>query len=68
MVYAAARALLEFAQTKISLAGNALRRRQYDLRRRFLNEVRTLLERVVQLDASPARHAWAWRELARTLN
>ncbi len=67
-VYADARALLEFAQTKIWLAGNALRHRQYDSRHRFLNEARTLLERVVQLDASPARHAWAWRELARTRN
>ena len=67
-VYADARALLEFAQTKISLAGNAFRHRQYDSRRRFLNEAGTLLERVVQLDASPARHAWAWRELARVRN
>jgi len=67
-VNADARALLEFAQTKIWLAGNALRTRQHDSRRRFLNEARTLLERVIQLDASPARHAWAWRELARTRN
>ena len=67
-VYVDARALLEFAQTKIWLAGKALRNRQHDSRRRFLNEARTLLERVIQLDASPARHAWAWRELARTRN
>ena len=65
-VYADARALLEFAQTKIWLSGNALRNHQHDSRRRFLNEARALLERVIQLDASPARHAWAWRELART--
>ena len=65
-VYADARALLEFAQTKIWLSGNALRNHRHDSRRRFLNEARALLERVVQLDASPARHAWAWRELART--
>ena len=65
-VYADARALLEFAQTKIWLAGDAHRKRQHDSDRRFLNEARTLLERVIQLDASPARHAWAWRELART--
>ena len=65
-VYADPRALLEFAQTKIWLSGDAHRKRQYDSRRRFLNEARALLERVVQLDASPARHGWAWRELART--
>ena len=65
-VYADPRALLEFAQTKIWLSGDAHRKRQYDSRRRFLNEARALLERVIQLDASPARHGWAWRELART--
>ena len=67
-VYADARALLEFAQTKIWLAGEAHRRRQSASHRRLLAEARTLLERVIQLDASPTRHAWAWRELARTLN
>ena len=65
-VHADARALLEFAQTKLWLADEARRRRRRDSSRRFLTEARTLLERVVQLDASPARHAWAWRELART--
>ena len=67
-VQADARALLEFAQTKIALAGTAYRDRRRDLNRRFLQEARELLERVVQLDAAPTRHAWAWRELARTLN
>ena len=62
------RALLEFAQTKIWLAREAHRRGQGDSNRRFLTEARALLERVIQLDASPARHAWAWRELAYTLN
>ncbi len=66
-VYADPRALLEFAQTKIWLAGEAHRRGRRDSRRRFLTEARELLERVIQLDASPTRHAWAWRELARTL-
>lgn len=61
------RALLEFAQTKIQLSGEAYRQHQQDSRRRLLGEARMLLERVIQLDASPARHAWAWRELARTL-
>ena len=65
-VYVDARALLEFAQTKIRLSGDALRNGQHDSRRRLLNEARALLERVIQMDASPARHGWAWRELART--
>ena len=62
------RALLEFAQTKLRLAQEAWRKRQRDSNRRLLTEARSLLERAVQLDASPTRHAWAWRELARTLN
>ena len=67
-VYADRRALLEFAQTKLWLASEAHRHHQEDTNRRFLTEARTLLERVIQLDASPARHAWAWRELARALH
>lgn len=61
------RALLEFAQTKIWLAIEAHRHRARGSNRRFLSEARSLLERVIQMDASPARHAWAWRELGRTL-
>ena len=68
VLYADPRALHEFAQTKIWLATEAHRRRQRELNRRFLTEARTLLERVIQLDAPPTRHAWAWRELARTLH
>lgn len=67
-VYSDPRALHEFAQTKLWLATDAYRKRQRDSNRRILTEARTLLERVIQLDASPARHAWAWRDLARTLN
>ena len=67
-VYADPRALHEFAQTKLWLATDAHRKRQHDSSRRFLGEARTLLERTLQLDASSARHAWAWRDLARTLN
>ena len=65
-VHADPRALLEFAQTKIWLSGEALRQRQRDSNRRFLTEARTLLERLIQLDTAPTRRAWAWRELART--
>ena len=67
-VYTDPRALLEFARTKIRLANEAYRERQRDSNRRLLTEARGLLERVIQLVDSPARHAWAWRELARTLH
>ena len=67
-VYADPRALLEFAQTKLWLANETHRGRQRDSNRRFLREARALLERIIQLDTSPTRHAWAWRELARTLD
>ena len=67
-VYRDARALLEFAQTKLRLASEAHQKHQSETNRRLLVEARTMLERVVQMDASPVRHGWAWRELARTLN
>ena len=65
------RALHEFAQTKMWLAQDARRKRGrswYEVNRRLLVEARGLLERVTGMDASPARHAWAWRDLARTLS
>lgn len=62
------RALHEFAQTKMQLAQAAHRTGRRNLDRRFLTEARSLLERVLQLDAPPTRHAWAWRDLARTLD
>ena len=67
-VFQDARALLEFAQTKLWLAREAHRKRQRAANKRLLTEARALLERVVQMEASPVRHGWAWRELARTLN
>ena len=71
VVLSDSRALLEFAQTKIGLAQQVRRKRGpswREVNRRLLVEARELLERVIQMDASPARHAWAWRELARTLD
>ncbi|MXW46642.1 MAG: hypothetical protein F4109_00375 [Gammaproteobacteria bacterium] len=62
------RALHEFAQTKMGLATEAFRRRRGRWKaanRKFLMEARELLERVIQLDAPRARHAFAWRDLAR---
>ena len=67
-VFQDARALLEFSQTKLKLANEAHNKHQKETKRRLLVEARELLERVVQMDASPVRHGWAWRELARTLN
>ena len=67
-VYADPRALHEFAQTKLSLASRAYWKRHQVSNRRFLSEARALLERVVQLDAPATRRAWAWRDLARTLD
>ncbi len=71
VVLSDSRALLEFAQTKLGLAQQVMRKRGpswREVNRRLLVEARELLERVIQMDASPARHAWAWRELARTLD
>ena len=64
------RALHEFAQTKIHLAQDAHRQKRRswrDVNRRLLTEAQELLERVIQMEAAPVRHAWAWRDLARTL-
>ena len=66
-IFADSRALHEFAQTKIQLAQKAYRERKRDVNRRLLIEARELLERVIQLDAPVTRCAWAWRDLARTL-
>ena len=63
-----ARALLEFAQTKMRLAREAKRSCGAESNSRLLSEARTMLGRVLRLEASPQRHAWAWRELARTRN
>ena len=66
-----ARALHEFAQTKIRLAEDAWRQKPpswREVNRRLLVEARSLLERVLQMDAPSARHGCASRDLARTLN
>ena len=61
----------KFAQTEIRLAQDARRKQSRawrEVKRRLLVEARGLLERAISMDASPARHAWAWRDLARILN
>lgn len=61
------RALHEFAQCKIKLTADLVRPphnpQKRDARFRLLKEAEELLERVVQLDAPPTRHAWAWYNL-----
>lgn len=67
-----ARALHEFAQCKLKLAETLYRDRRRSpadeqARARLLREARDMLKRVIQLDAAPARHAWAWFDLSETL-
>lgn len=63
------RALHEFAQTKFRLAQRQSRRDRYarDARDRLLREAREMLQRVLQMDAPPTRHAWAWFNLGQVL-
>lgn len=75
LVFSNPRALLEFAQTKLWLARESKwkskrnsNKRLLGSSRRLVAEARELLERLLQMDASPTRHAWAWRELARALD
>ncbi|MCK5805688.1 MAG: putative DNA binding domain-containing protein, partial [Lentisphaeria bacterium] len=57
------KALHEFAQVKMKLADLPRGRRQ--ISQRILREAEELLTRVVQMDAPPTRHAWAWYDLGR---
>ena len=59
------RALHEFAQTKIKLARQ--NRSRHTTSKRLLMEAKELLERVIRTEADRTRHAWAWRDLARTI-
>ena len=66
------KALHEFAQTKIRLAQDLPRPRGtrsylHDARHRLLREAQEMLQRVLQMDAPPTRHAWAWFDLGRVL-
>jgi ATP-dependent DNA helicase RecG len=63
-----AKAVHEFAQTKMQLAGRVRPGRHSRSAREKLNrEALELLHRVVQLADSPTRTAWAWFDIARTL-
>lgn len=64
------KALHEFAQVKMKLAEKARPRHRSGNRTaylRLLDEAREMLQRVVQMDAPRARHAWAWYDLGRVL-
>lgn len=63
------KALHTFAQTKLALV-DAMETppelsHQREARAQLLREAERILERVVQLDAPRARHAWAWFDLSR---
>lgn len=69
-VFLDAKALHEFAQVKMKLAGKARPRhhaQNNSANSRLLNEAKEMLQRVVQMDAPRARHAWAWYDLGRVL-
>jgi len=59
------RGLLECAQNKLWLAGQAHRNGELARNRTLLDDARILLERLLRMDAPGRRRAWAWRELAR---
>ena len=72
-VFQEPRYILEFAQCKISIAGNIYRERLRGRKGRFdkgthvriLKEALSLLERVISMDTDRLRLAWTWREIAR---
>ncbi len=64
------RALHEFAQVKMKLAAKAIpkgQNRSWVANHRLLDEARDMLQRVVQMEAPPARRAWAWFDLGNVL-
>ena len=65
-----ARALHEFAQSKIKLSTAAYLRGKKDIlqktaSKRLLLEAKEMLQRVIQLDTANQRRAWAWYDLGR---
>lgn len=62
-----AKAVHEFAQTKIKIASDMSNGRQRDVRRKLNREAAELLRRAIQLSDNPTRTAWCWFDLARVL-
>ncbi|MCY4265418.1 MAG: putative DNA binding domain-containing protein [Gammaproteobacteria bacterium] len=67
-VFSDALALFEFAQTKIQLSAIDHGESDSDSSLQLLKEAKTLLEKVIDREATPTRHAWTWLELARILD
>ena len=61
-----AKAVHEYAQTKVKLASSE--RRNKSLRKRLNQEAAELLHRAIQLSDDDVRTAWCWYDLAKTLN
>lgn len=61
------KALHEFAQVKMRLAGKARNARNKAANKQLLTEAKEMLVRVVQMDAPPIRKAWAWHDLGLVL-
>jgi ATP-dependent DNA helicase RecG len=64
------KALHEFAQCKIKLSREAHKsatKRGKEVNRKLLLEASELLQRVLQMDAHPKRHAHAWLDMAKVL-
>jgi ATP-dependent DNA helicase RecG len=61
-----AKAVHEYAQTKVKLASRE--RRNKSVRKRLNQEAAELLRRAIQLSGDDVRTAWCWYDLARTLN
>ena len=64
------KALHEFAQVKMKLADKVRPRHRSGNRiayTKLLDEAKEMLQRVVQMNAPRARHAWAWYDLGRVL-
>jgi ATP-dependent DNA helicase RecG len=62
-----AKAVHEFAQTKIKIASDMRDGRQRDVRRKLNREAAELLHRAIQLSDDSTRTAWCWYDLARVL-
>jgi len=63
-----AKAVHEFAQTKIKIASDMRDNRNRDVRRRLNREAAELLHRAIQLSDDATRTAWCWFDLARVLS
>ncbi|MFN7921986.1 MAG: ATP-binding protein [Bryobacteraceae bacterium] len=59
--------LHEFAQTKMEIAGDLHRRRDFGNRKQMLSQAAELLRRTIDLSTDDTRKAWAYVDLGKTL-